>query len=87
MAIRFRADLQHFLNDFIEQHRGTRGGRLFGLPAAYAGRRMFACLRGNGVIVKVPKRGWVKYTPRTRRDAVRLIPVLEVAARDVAEVA
>jgi hypothetical protein len=87
VAIRFRADLQHLLDDFIEHHRGTRGGRLFGAPAAYAGRRMFACLRGNGVIVKVPKRGWVKYTPRSRADAVRLIPVLEVAARYVAEAA
>ena len=87
MAIRFRADLQRFLDDFIEHHRGTRGGRLFGMPAAYAGRRMFACLRGNGMMVKVPRRGWVKYTPRTRRDAVQLIPVLEVAARHVVEAA
>jgi hypothetical protein len=87
VAIRFRADLQHFLDDFIEHHRGTRGGRLFGLPAAYAGRRMFACVRGSDLVVKVPKRGWVRYTPRTRRDVVRLIPVLEVAARHVAEAA
>lgn len=87
MAIRFRADLQRFLTDFTEQHRGVRTGRLFGLPAAYAGRRMFACVRGNALVVKLPKRGWVKYNPRDRREAARLIPVLEVAARYVAEAA
>jgi hypothetical protein len=38
-------------------------------------------------IVKLPKRGWVKYTPRNRREAARLIPLLEVAARHVAEAA
>jgi hypothetical protein len=47
---------------------------------------MFVCLRGNGLIVKLPKRGWVKYTPRNRREAVRLIPLLEVAARHVVDV-
>jgi hypothetical protein len=48
---------------------------------------MFVCLRGNGLIVKLPRRGWVKYTPRNRREAARLVPVLEVSARYVAEAA
>jgi hypothetical protein len=87
VAIAFRADLHRFLDEFIEHHRGLRGGRLFGRPAAFAGRRMFVCLRGNGLIIKLPKRGWVKYSPRNRRDAARLIPLLEVAARYVAEAA
>ncbi|HTI41381.1 MAG TPA: hypothetical protein VL693_06115 [Vicinamibacterales bacterium] len=85
MAIRFRTDLQRFLADFTEHHRGVRIGQLFGLPAAYAGRRMFACLRGNRLLVKLPKWGWVRYSPRNGSEAARLIPLLEVAARHVAE--
>jgi hypothetical protein len=87
VAIAFRADLQTFLAEFIEHHRGLRIGRLFGLPAGYAGRRMFVYVRGNGLIVKLPNRGWVKYRPRNRREAARLAPILEVAARYVAEAA
>ena len=55
MAIPFRADLQHFLAAFIDQHRGLRMGRLFGRPAGYAGRRMFVCLLDDGFIVKLPQ--------------------------------
>ncbi len=79
---------------------------MFGLPAAYAGRRLFACLIEDGIIVRLPqdvarreirngaapfsRRGkpmgsWVMYSPRTRADAQRLSPLLEIAARNVAE--
>ena len=82
---------------------------MFGLPAGYAGRRMFVCLIEDGIIVKLPQRVakdelragravpfvrrgrpsrlWIKYTPRTAPDANRLAPILEVAARHVAEAA
>lgn len=80
---------------------------MFGLPAGYAGRKMFVCLIEDGLIVKLPERlareelrrghatpfvrrgkaskGWIKYVPRTAREADRLAPMLEVAARHVAE--
>jgi len=105
----FRADLQPFLAEFIEHHRGLRIGRMFGLPAGYAGRRMFVCLLEDGLIVKLPERvakaevrerkaapfsrrgrpskSWNKYTPRTAREAARLAPILELAARYVVEAA
>src|SRR5688572_28290342 len=54
MSIPFRRDLQPFLEEFAEQHRGARLGRMFGLPAVYAGRRLFACLIEDGVIVRLP---------------------------------
>jgi hypothetical protein len=109
VAIAYRADLQPFLTEFIEQHRGLRMGRMFGLPAGYAGRKMFVCLVEDGLIVKLPltlakdqlragkaaafvrrgrpSRSWIKYTPRTAHDAGRLAPILERAARYVAEAA
>ncbi len=72
---------------------------MFGLPAGYAGRRLFVCLVEDGLIVKLPEqiaktevrtgRGgvWIKYKPRTAHEATRLAPILEVAARHVAEAA
>lgn len=83
MTTAFRQDLLRFLADFIEHHRGLRLGRLFGRPAGYAGRRMFVCLKGRSLLVKRSNRGWVTYTPKDAREAARLIPILEVAARDV----
>jgi hypothetical protein len=107
MPIPFRSDLQAFLVEFIDQHRGTRLGRMFGLPAGYVGRRLFTCLIEDGIIVRLPndlarreiqsKRGapfsrrghvmgsWVMYRPRGAAQARRLGPVLELAARHVAE--
>ena len=43
----FRADLKPFLAKFIEHHRGLRIGRMFGLPAGYAGRKLFVCLMAD----------------------------------------
>ena len=107
MAIAFRAELQQFLTDFIEHHRGLRSGRMFGLPAGYAGRRLFVCLVEDALILKLPGRvakdeirrgnataftrrgrpskAWIKYVPLSVREAHRLAPVLELAARHVAE--
>jgi len=82
---------------------------MFGLPAGYAGRRMFVCVIEDGFIVKLPQRvakdevrggkavpfvrrgrpsrSWIKYTPHSAPDANRLAPILEIAARYVAEAA
>jgi hypothetical protein len=40
--------------EFVEEHRGVRLGRMFGLPATYVGRRLFACLLEDGIIVRLP---------------------------------
>jgi hypothetical protein len=54
VPIPFRHDLQPFLEEFATHHTGVRLGRMFGLPAVYAGRRLFACLMEDGVIVRLP---------------------------------
>jgi len=91
----------------MEQHRGTRLGQMFGLPAGYVGRKLFTCLMEDGIIVRLPTelarreirskhaapysaRGhamgsWVMYRPRSAAHARRLAPLLELAARHVAE--
>lgn len=107
MSIPFRSDLERFLAEFMEQHRGTRLGQMFGLPAGYVGRRLFTCLIEDGIIVRLPDEvardeirsrraspysnrahemgRWVMYRPRTVTHARRLAPMLELAARHVAE--
>ena len=115
MSIPFRADLQRFLAEFIEAHRGIRRGTMFGVPAGYVGRRLFACVIEDGIIVRLPQdvaarelKGpgtrfngpggkasrtsrpgplgtWVMYRPGTGTAARRLTPLLELAARNVAE--
>ena len=112
MSVPFRPDLQALLGEFIEEHPGTRRGTMFGAPAGYAGRRLFACVIEDGIMVRLPQdvaarelkgRGtwfngsggktsrpgslgtWVMYRPRTVTDARRLTPLLELAARNVAE--
>jgi hypothetical protein len=107
VTIPFRSDLQRFLVEFMEQHRGTRLGKMFGLPAGYVGRKLFTCLVEDGIIVRLPeevarreirskqgapysRRGhamgaWVMYRPRHAIHLRHLAPMLELAARHVAE--
>jgi hypothetical protein len=54
MPIPFRSELRPFLEEFAEQHRGVRLGKMFGLPAIYVGRRLVTCLMEDGIIVRLP---------------------------------
>jgi hypothetical protein len=55
MPIPFRGELTVFLDEFAEQHRGVRRGKMFGLPAIYVGRRLVTCLMEDGVAVRLPE--------------------------------
>lgn len=97
VPIPFRSDLEPFLREFITSHRGLRLGKMFGLPAGYVGRRLFACLLEDGVIVRLPvevakreitaRRG-KPYSPRRRATGswVMYRPRDVVAARRLAPV-
>jgi hypothetical protein len=54
MPIPFRRELQSFLAEYAEEHRGVRLGYMFGLPAIYAGRRLVSCLIEEGIIIRLP---------------------------------
>ena len=80
-----------FLDDFVAAHRGTRVGQLFGQPAAFAGRRVFARVSRRGLEYRVPRvpparrhrqkptSGWILVRPATDRDYTTLVPLLERA--------
>jgi hypothetical protein len=54
MGIEFRRDLEVFLREFVAARPGLRFGRMFGAPAGFAGRRMFACVAEDGILVNLP---------------------------------
>ncbi len=75
MTVAWRRDLESWLGGFVSTHNGTRLGRMFGVPAAYAGRRLFSCVIENGVIARLPAAafdralaaGGERWTPKGRR--------------------
>jgi hypothetical protein len=107
VPIPYRSELTAFLDEFAEQHRGVRRGKMFGLPAIYVGRRLVTCLMEDGIAVRLPEDlarrevrdkkaklltsrsramgRWVMYSPRTAVAARRLTPIVETAARHIAE--
>lgn len=42
------------LSEVLAGCAGIRAGHMFGFPAYYAGRRLFACVYGSGVGIKLP---------------------------------
>jgi hypothetical protein len=50
----FPAELAAFLREFVASHQGLRLGPAFGRPAAFAGRRMFAVVRGDTLCCRLP---------------------------------
>ena len=80
-----------FLDEFVATHRGTRVGLVFGQPAAFAGRRVFARISRRGLEYRaqavIPPGGrqrkshpeWILVRPATHRDYMTLVPLLERA--------
>lgn len=54
MRFAWRKDLEEYLAGFVAGHRGLRFGRMFGMPAGYAGRRLFSCVFEDGITAKLP---------------------------------
>lgn len=73
MPASLRRDLEAVLAHFVAGHRGLRLGRLFGQPAAYAGRRAFARVTARGIEVKLP--------PAARDGAIRRGAVVRATVR------
>lgn len=50
----YRAELVAVLDDLLLGLPGVRRGQMFGVPAYFAGRKMFACIYGDGIGMKLP---------------------------------
>lgn len=64
---RMRRDLKAALDGFVASHPGLRAGRVFGSPAAFAGRRMFARLLVDGLQLRLP----ASVRPSTRAQSAK----------------
>jgi len=52
---RFNQQHKEVLESFLLEIPGVVPGRMFGYPAYYFGRKLFACLYEDGVGIKVPQ--------------------------------
>lgn len=50
-----RPDVERAVADLVRSIPGVRPGKMFGLPAFYAGRKLFACVYGASVGLKLPE--------------------------------
>ena len=51
----FRADVVDMLARLLAQRPEVRPGKMFGFPAFYTGGKLFACVYGDGVGLKLPE--------------------------------
>jgi hypothetical protein len=54
MKAKWNEAVQPFVDELLLPLPGVRPGKMFGYPAYYTGRKMFACLYGPGVALKLP---------------------------------
>lgn len=50
----FRRDVAEMVARMVESMAETRAGAMFGYPAFFTGRKMFACVYGAGVALRLP---------------------------------
>jgi len=51
----FNPDHKAVLDDLMQQLPGVTSGKMFGYPAYYVHGKLFACVYGDGIGVKVPE--------------------------------
>jgi hypothetical protein len=49
-----RAEVAKVISGLLADVPGVRPGRMFGFPAFFVGRKLFACVFGDGVALKLP---------------------------------
>lgn len=50
-----RPEIERIVAGLVKDLPGVRPGKMFGFPAFYAGRKLFACIYGEGVGLKLPE--------------------------------
>jgi hypothetical protein len=53
--ISYNPKIKETLDSFLLNVPGVVSGKMFGYPAYYAGKKLFACVYGGGVGIKVPE--------------------------------
>lgn len=58
----YRPEVERVVVELVIGLPGVRPGKMFGFPAFYAGRKLFACIYGEGVGLKLPEETIQKLT-------------------------
>lgn len=53
--LKFNGEHKKILDSFLLEKYGVVPGKMFGYPAYYVNKKLFACLYENGVGIKVPE--------------------------------
>jgi hypothetical protein len=70
----FNPEHKAVLDDLLLGYRHVRSGKMFGLPAYYAGKKLCICLYEQGVGVKLPEQSATKLLDEDR-NAVPFRPM------------
>lgn len=79
------------LDSLLLQIPGVVSGTMFGYPAYYTGRKLFACIYGEGVGIKVPadladslvgQKGIVRFQPLGRKPMKEWIQITRERSED-----
>ena len=71
-----RADVADMLSQLVSDLPGVKEGKMFGFPAFYVAGKMFACVHGEGLALKLPveeveslldRPGFTRFEPLGRR--------------------
>ncbi len=90
---RWNEEVAEALVEVADELDDTRVGKMFGYPALYAGRKLFACAYGDGVGLKLPgevvaelieeEEGFEPFQPYGGKARMREWVFLKVSDREV----
>lgn len=89
--VTFNRNHKVVLDDILLQIPGVNAGKMFGYPAYYVEKKMFACIYGVGVGIKVPEHvadsmvgqvGIVRFQPMGRKPMKEWIQINRVHSED-----
>jgi hypothetical protein len=87
----FNPKHKEVLDALLLQVPGVTSGKMFGFPAYYTGRKLFACIYGEGVGIKVPEKvagslvgqeGIIRFQPLGRKPMKEWIQITRERSED-----
>jgi len=90
-TVAFNPGHKEVLDSLLLQVPGVVAGKMFGYPAYFVDRKLFACVYGEGIGIKVPakvadtlagRKGIVRFQPMGRRPMKEWIQINRMRSED-----
>jgi len=90
-TVAFNRKHKEVLDSVLLQIPGVVAGRMFGYPAYYTDKKLFACIYGEGVGIKIPdkvadslvgRKGIVRFQPMGRKPMKEWIQIIHERSED-----